>query len=763
MFAVHILLLSGAALFVSAQIPKARGVSKFNNLALMFGRLGEPISLLKDDKGEVVFDLPIEVMPVERYRKKVKKTLSKNKVRPVVTTFSTAQATAHVEIGGQGATVEFPETFSPEIGAVNVAANAGSTTTASIGDFTTKVEDAIREAKLLTRYEQFSPFIPQHRKMVKELIDVLLGTDDFLTASAICRERVNRFMFMYAMSVAMLHREDTAQMALPPLHTVFPEKYFDGAIFPHAREEANMVDREDRIPLEIPMAYTATDLDPEHRVAYFREDVGVNLHHWQWHLVYPHTGPESIVRKDRRGELFYYMHQQMVARYNFERFSNKLARAPRFLNWREPIAEGYFPKLDSQVASRVWPPRQADIVIQDLAREDFQLYLDVQEMERWRDRIFEAIHSGRVETVNNTFIDLDEVNGIDILGNIIESSDISVHPNLYGDMHNMGHMFISLSHDPDHRHLETFGVMGDPTTAMRDPVFYRWHAFVNDLFTAHKRTLTPYTEEQLNFPGMQVTEAAVLTRGARQPNQFLTFWQKSDIDISTGIDFVPGGPILVRVTHLQHEPFTYAIKVMNSGRPRTGTVRIFLAPRFDERGTQLSLRDQQRFFIEMDKFPFTFRSGPNTIQRLSTQSSVTIPYERTFRDLSAVPSDPEGQAQFYYCGCGWPQHMLVPKGSAEGFQAELFVMVSDFTQDVVNGPRIPNMCSDGHSYCGIRNQLYPDRRPMGFPFDRLPRQVDPEKPTTLEMFLTPNMIVTPVRIYFNDRVVATNNRTKLVI
>lgn len=33
-------------------------------------------------------------------------------------------------------------------------------------------------------------------------------------------------------------------------------------------------------------------------------------------------------------------------------------------------------------------------------------------------------------------------------------------------------MFISYSHDPDHRHLESFGVMGDSATAMRDPIFY---------------------------------------------------------------------------------------------------------------------------------------------------------------------------------------------------------------------------------------------------------------------------------------------------
>lgn len=71
------------------------------------------------------------------------------------------------------------------------------------------------------------------------------------------------------------------------------------------------------MPIEIPRDYTASDLDEEHRVAYWREDIGINLHHWHWHLVYPYELSEThinIVNKDRRGELFYYMHHQILAR-----------------------------------------------------------------------------------------------------------------------------------------------------------------------------------------------------------------------------------------------------------------------------------------------------------------------------------------------------------------------------------------------------------------------------------------------------------------
>lgn len=69
-----------------------------------------------------------------------------------------------------------------------------------------------------------------------------------------------------------------------------------------------------KMPIEIPKDFTASDEEEEHRLFYFREDLGINLHHWHWHLVYPFDAHIEVVKKDRRGELFYYMHQQITAR-----------------------------------------------------------------------------------------------------------------------------------------------------------------------------------------------------------------------------------------------------------------------------------------------------------------------------------------------------------------------------------------------------------------------------------------------------------------
>jgi len=55
-------------------------------------------------------------------------------------------------------------------------------------------------------------------------------------------------------------------------------------------------------------------------------------------------------------------------------------------------------------------------------------------------------------------------------------------------------------------------------------------------------------------------------------------------------------------THLQNAPFTYTFNVTNNGARRTGTCRIFICPKVDERNQALNLEEQRLLAIEMDKF-----------------------------------------------------------------------------------------------------------------------------------------------------------------
>lgn len=303
---------------------------------------------------------------------------------------------------------------------------------------------------------------------------------------------------------------------------------------------------------------------------------------------------------------------------------------------------------------------------------------------------------------------------------------------------------------------------------MRDPIFYRWHSFVDMMCRKHKDSLPEYPTQKLANDGIVVQSvAAQISRGNATPNLLLTFWQKSDVDLGSGLDFGVGN-VFARFTHLNHAPFNYKITVSSSA-PRQGTCRIFIAPKTDERGTALSFNDQRLYMIEMDKFTvnckrnvainshalfmifFLVNTGDNTIVRRSDESSITIPFERTFRRIGKTdrPADAAGNAQFNYCGCGWPQHMLVPKGTAEGMRFDLFAMISNYADDLVEVFDPTKNCGDAHSFCGLRNKLYPDKRTMGYPFDRV------NAATTLADFVTKhsNMKTAEIRIKFNDIVV----------
>uniref|UniRef100_A0A481MQJ5 Phenoloxidase n=1 Tax=Nipponaphis monzeni TaxID=196483 RepID=A0A481MQJ5_9HEMI len=613
----------------------------------------------------------------------------------------------------------------------------------------------------LGRSQPFSLFNPYHSKMASKLIEYFMAAknvDELLSLSVYCRDRVNPHMFIYALSVAMVHRPDTRNLTLPSHAEMFPKIYMDSSVLSRAREEATVVQPGSRTPVEIPHDYTANHLDQEHRLSYFREDIGINLHHWHWHLVYPFDGPTNVVNKDRRGELFYYMHQQIIARYNMERLSNDMNRVSRLVNWREPIVEGYFPKLDSVVANRTWPSRHPNSTLNNLSREVEQISFDIEDLERWRDRLFTAIHSGFIISINGEQVRLTETGGIDVLGNLIESSILSQNPALYGSLHNFGHNAIAYIHDPDNRYLENFGVMGDSATAMRDPIFYRWHAYIDEIFQEFKSTIPPYNVQNLTFENVRVQSVEVSAAGVPR-NQLMTFWQQSDVELSRGLDFVPRGSVFARFTHLQHTPYSYNIVIENNGNQRTGTIRIFIAPKFDERGLPILYREQRKLFVELDRFSQSLKRGRNEISRSSLSSSVTIPHEATYRNLDSNTSAPnsEGAAAFNFCGCGWPQNMLIPKGNAEGLQCQLFVMVTNGSVDQVEQPSSNNsggaQCDDASSYCGLRNARYPDSRAMGYPFDRPAR----DGVNTLQQFLTPNMGAQDVRIRFTNRTVSVRN------
>lgn len=65
--------------------------------------------------------------------------------------------------------------------------------------------------------------------------------DDLLSVAVYSRDRVNPYLFNYALSVALLHRPDTQNLDLPSFIHSFPDKFVDAKVFNAARETASVV------------------------------------------------------------------------------------------------------------------------------------------------------------------------------------------------------------------------------------------------------------------------------------------------------------------------------------------------------------------------------------------------------------------------------------------------------------------------------------------------------------------------------------------
>lgn len=266
---------------------------------------------------------------------------------------------------------------------------------------------------------------------------------------------------------------------------------------------------------------TSTDINPEQKLSYFREDLGINLMYYNWYVLHPSEAiDKTIVDIDRRGELYCYLHQQIIAHYNAERVSNSMLDVVALNNFNKPIPEGYFSKLNTYAESHSWAARAKNSILCDLDRPEEWLTLDINEFQRWIDRVCNAIELNQVVKVNRgscfydfqfwqqvklkifkddadqTLITLNNDQGIDVLGNMLQASSIS--PNrYYGDICNYGMSLLAYVHDPENQFNQSYSVMGEPATCMRDPVFYRWFANIVRIIQFHKAQLPPYTTDQV--------------------------------------------------------------------------------------------------------------------------------------------------------------------------------------------------------------------------------------------------------------------------
>eukprot|EP00088_Acartia_fossae_P045480 TRINITY_DN489_c0_g2_i1.p1 TRINITY_DN489_c0_g2~~TRINITY_DN489_c0_g2_i1.p1 ORF type:complete len:894 (-),score=28.05 TRINITY_DN489_c0_g2_i1:51-2426(-) len=463
---------------------------------------------------------------------------------------------------------------------------------------------------------------------------------------------------------------------------------------------------------------TLPESDPESKLWYFREDPLVSAHHLHWHLKMsnrqvPVWHPSNGLNMDRRGEMFYFMHKQMLCRYNSDRIGLGMPLTTPFLpdEWSKPISPGYYPRL-TESSGRPYPPRPDGAVIPNI--NDMVLaYTTVRQ----------SIREGTLRMVSGPQR-LGYAQGVDYgisaLGDALEAF---VPSPILGNLHNDGHQQIGLMHQATMGDQDTtgLGVMGNPNGAVRDPLFFRWHKVIDDIHQEYKNILPAYGDEELDFPGVQIISASVESERGNGANNLYTYMDTTTVRLqSLDLQATDGSSVNIAYDRLNHIPFSYHINI-NSRVETQGILRIFLIPA----GLRLpSHTDITQVAIEMDRFLIFLNPGSNYFNRHSSRSPFVSKSALPLIDLQErLLMGQISEEQFNWSGCGWPESMVLPRGREGGMRFRLYIMVSQLLPgDSALTANWERMQFTSWSWCGVRRNEgdVPDSRPMGFPLDRAP-------------------------------------------
>ena len=435
-------------------------------------------------------------------------------------------------------------------------------------------------------------------------------------------------------------------------------------------------------------------------MSYWRNDSEFVYHHDHWHKVYVgHSLPSSTgTHLDRQGEFFGYMHQQMLARYDAERQAQGLpAVVPYEFDETEP--EGC--DLRPIFTHRYFLPRPAGMRWSDN---------NIRQFRQWDYALNHVIQTGEIIGPNMEQITLrgSQVNtsyfGPNYFGHIVEATTSTFY-RYYGSLHNMGHgVFGSIGHSQGQS-----SYMNSTATAVRDPIFFRWHKRVDTYIEKFNNTLS--TELAANAPPVKITANDILiTHSSSPPANFGEYqgssWVNNDFTSEDVLTELSPAKFEGEFGKLTHKPCTYHIRVARSDHSDTSnplylTIRIFICP--------ANASEDIRRWIEMDKFRFILPAGnvSGVITRQDKHSSVIR------RNPQNIENDIDNSTTVSgFCECGWPYNMLFPCGLPDGEPYKICVFISD---NNIDQQGIRTHCGS-LSYCGAQGQKYPDQKQMGYPF-----------------------------------------------
>ncbi|CAH0720336.1 unnamed protein product, partial [Brenthis ino] len=616
----------------------------------------------------------------------------------------------------------------------------------------------------LPRGEVFTLHIDRQMKEVVTMFHMLYYAKDFTTfVKTACWMRIymNEGMFVYALTVAVRHREDCKGIILPAPYEIYPYYFVRADVIQKAyllKMKKGLLDNKlcdfygirktdkDIYIIDENVYDTRVYLNTEDKLRYFTEDIDLNTYYYYFHVDYPFWMKDDVITSKfvtRRWELTFYVYQQILARYYLERLSNGLGEIVDF-SWYKTIRKGYWPWMILHNGVQL-PVRLNNQVV--VGNNDIGVTTLVQDYERI---ISEAVIKGYIE-INGIRFDLTKPKDIEVVGKLVygtvEKVDLTkLQVDAYRYMLVLMKAVIGLNTWTSDSYFVMPSILDSYQTALRDPVFYQLQKRICKLMILFKERLPSYTHEELYFPGVKIDNVVV--------DKLVTYFDDYLMDMTNAVTWTDEElkksrsdmVFFVRKRRLNHQPFTITVDVV-SDKTADCMVKIFLGPKEDNFGRMIDLNKNRLNFVELDSFMYKVTTGKNTIVRNSVDMHNLVRdrmmTHKLWKKLDTITDMRDmmiKDLRNYHTG--FPTRLLLPKGHVGGMKVMLYVIVTPLKLvDNID----PTVLDTYHKdmFVDFRSTVLLDKMPLGFPFDR---RIDHTK------FFTPNMKFVDVIIFHKTQV-----------
>ncbi|XP_023936946.1 arylphorin subunit beta [Bicyclus anynana] len=580
----------------------------------------------------------------------------------------------------------------------------------------------------------FSIFYERQREEAVSLFHIMFYAKDFETfwkTAAFARVHINEGQFLYAYYIALLHRADTKGVVVPAPYEVYPELFTNsnvwykifrakmqkGVFTPDFGFEQGIVQEGNHYYVYSNYSDYLTYHTDEYKISYFMEDIGLNAYYYYFHSYFPFwmDGDLYPIMKERRGEVYYYFYQQLLARYYLERLSNGLGEIPDF-SWWHPIRTGYSPYVN-YFSSFVQRP--ANYPIPEKYDEELQL------LDTYEKTFIQYLEQGHFKAFNQD-VDFRNSKSVNFVGNFWQANADWQGKVGRRDNHNSyevtARRILGAAPEPVDKYTFVPTALDFYQTSLRDPAFYQLYSKVLKYFIEYKKFLTPYTQDTLHYVGVKINDVKV--------DKLITYFEYYDFDVSNNVfytqeEFKSGNmpTYSVRQPRINHKKFDIEFDV-KSDVEGDAVVKVFFGPKYDSKGYPIPLENNWQNFVEFDWFVQKLTKGQNKFKRSSNDfffykedSAPTYEIQKLLQD-GKVPADMSIESGAF------PKRLLLPKGHKGGFPYQMFVMIYPFT-------------AAEKKYDSIKAFVW-DNKPLGYPFDRPVHEV---------YFKQPNMFFEDVEVY----------------